>query len=691
MVGRTISHYRIVSQLGAGGMGVVYRAEDTRLGRSVALKFVSEDFSGDEQAIQRLRSEARAASALNHANICTIYDVGEEDGHPYIVMELMKGESLRDRIARGPLQVHQLLDIGIDIAGALQSAHSDGIIHRDIKPGNIFLTERGQVKLLDFGLAKLTPNFTGASTTMAADPTVAGVTLGTVSYMSPEQATGEELDGRTDVFSLGVVLYECATGRHPFSGKTSAVTLSAILTKPALAPLAIKPDLPVRLQEVITNALEKERDLRYQTAADLRADLKRLRRDLESGHSRAVELQSAISGAPTGDGTAASSRAASAMTEPSVMVPAKPARAPLLLLAVLGVAGLVAAGLYISSRQESATIAPAASAPPAVAVDNRLSLAQAALAAGNHRAAAAYAAEVLAMAPAHSDALRIRDESNAILARFDSAIAEARQLLSRGDVSGAAQALDRARRLEPTEPAVVELASQLAQEIREREARAAERSAVRDGARQPPVRVEPPRVPAAPSAESTPARPPAASPLPPTPAVTNPAGTTPAAPPAAPTRRRCPLLSCRNPRRRHRPLLRRRPAAGDHRAAGAAAAGGTGRRGDSAACGHLCTRDRSEGRCAVSLDQAESVARGRAPPARWFSGGRLAACRSHDRLDRSPRRRSVDDRATARHHSVRRTVADGGKPADAATGPFQRRLGNCGYSVDQARRSRAVR
>ena len=239
MIGRTISHYRILAQLGAGGMGVVYRAEDVRLGREVAVKFVSHDFADDEQAVQRLRSEARAASALNHPNVCTIYDVGEVDGHPFIVMELIKGSTLRDRLDSGPLKIHQIVDIGIQIADALHSTHSDGIIHRDIKPGNIFLTTQEHVKVLDFGLAKLTVDVEGANTRGATlDRTAAGVTLGTIAYMSPEQASGEQLDGRTDLFSLGVVLYECATGRHPFSGQTTAVTLAAILNRPPVAPAA---------------------------------------------------------------------------------------------------------------------------------------------------------------------------------------------------------------------------------------------------------------------------------------------------------------------------------------------------------------------------------------------------------------------------------------------------------------------
>ncbi len=298
-------------------MGVVYRGEDTRLGREVAVKFVSEDAAHDEQAVQRLRSEARAASALNHANICTIYDVGEDDGHFFIVMELMKGQTLRERLADGPLKVDKLVDVGIEIADALQATHSDGIIHRDIKPGNIFLTERGHVKILDFGLAKLTPHFSGSGTTHEiVDHTGAGVTIGTVSYMSPEQAAGEQLDGRTDLFSLGVVLYECATGRHPFPGKTSAVMLAAILNRSPVAPITINPELPLRLQEVINNCLEKDRELRYQSAADLRADLKRLRRDLESGHSWPVDSTTSVRHSHAGEAPDA---------EPGDRVPRAPA------------------------------------------------------------------------------------------------------------------------------------------------------------------------------------------------------------------------------------------------------------------------------------------------------------------------------------------------------------------------------
>jgi serine/threonine protein kinase len=292
MVGQTIAHYRIVSQLGAGGMGVVYAAEDQRLGRPVALKFVPEDLARDRQAIDRLISEARTASGLNHANICTIYDIGEHEGRPFIVMELLKGLTLRERLASGPLKVHEALDLGIQVADALDSAHARDIVHRDIKPANLFLTDRGQIKVLDFGLAKLLSHRGGPSSSEhTTDMTAAGVTLGTVAYMSPEQVTGERLDGRSDLFSFGVVLYECVTGRQPFAGKTSAVIFSEILNRKPAAPVVFNPELPTRFQEIITTCLEKDRELRYQDAAGLRADLRRLKRDIESGESpRPVDL-----------------------------------------------------------------------------------------------------------------------------------------------------------------------------------------------------------------------------------------------------------------------------------------------------------------------------------------------------------------------------------------------------------------
>ena len=308
MIGKTVSHYRINGSLGAGGMGVVFSGEDIRLGRPVALKFVPEELAKDAASVERLKSEARTASGLNHPNICTIYDIGEFEGQFFIVMELLKGETLRDRLTKAALKIHEAVDLGIHIADALDSAHHRGIIHRDIKPANLFLVDRGPVKILDFGLAKAVARANDGTTTtgVTRDRTAAGITLGTVAYMSPEQVTGEELDGRTDLFSLGVVLYEAITGQQPFTGKTSAVIFSAILTRAPVAPVVFNPELPVRLQEVINNCLEKDRELRYQDAAGLRADLKRVKRDLESGHSGVYRL-SGSAAVPEWDQTRGSS------------------------------------------------------------------------------------------------------------------------------------------------------------------------------------------------------------------------------------------------------------------------------------------------------------------------------------------------------------------------------------------------
>jgi serine/threonine protein kinase len=307
MIGQTVAHYRITAQLGSGGMGVVYEAEDTRLGRRVALKFLPLELAQGAATLERFQREARAASSLNHPNICTVYAIDQHEGQQFIAMELLEGETLAERIRRGPFELEALLDLGIQLADALESAHAKGIVHRDLKPANIFVNPRGQAKILDFGLAKIERMRSGADDGASEAPTAippqeltqAGSTLGTVSYMSPEQARGQATDARTDLFSLGTVLYQMATGTLPFQGETSAVIFDAILNRdPPLLVLA-NPALPPELGRILERALEKDRNLRYQNAADLKTELLRLKRDTASGGRRAAELGESRGGVPS--------------------------------------------------------------------------------------------------------------------------------------------------------------------------------------------------------------------------------------------------------------------------------------------------------------------------------------------------------------------------------------------------------